>query len=149
MPVYIIRKKAKSHEVKINFTGRSYKNVEPQQVSDILTIRNWNDFANNDIDTCWDIMYTNIMAATNTLCPLKEFKFSKDKPIWLTHDLIVLMKNRDNCLRKYTKTKKETDKFKMRKARNLTNIAVKLLEQIISKSNLNLIVMILNNSGKI
>ena len=125
LPVYLIRKKGKFHKLKVNFTGRSYKNIEYQQISDMLNNHDWDDFALNDIDMCWELMHSKIMAVTDTLCPLKEFKFSKDKPIWLTHDLINLMKNRDESLKQYAKTKTEEDKIKMRKARNSTNIAVK------------------------
>ena len=65
------------------------------------------------------------MAMADTLCPLKEFKFSKNKRIWLIHDLITYMKNRDESLKQYAKTKTKENKIKMRKARNSTNVAVK------------------------
>ena len=120
LPIYFIQKKAKTHKVKTSFTGRSYKNLEYDQISDMLFNEDWNDFANHDIDACWHIMYTNIINITDILCPIKEIK-----PIWLTHDLIVLMKNRDSCLKQYTKTKREEDKIRMRMARNTANVAVK------------------------
>ena len=37
LPVYLIGKKVKSHKLKLNFTGRSYKNIEYQQISDMLS----------------------------------------------------------------------------------------------------------------
>ena len=91
----------------------------------MLNTYNWDDFATNNSDVCWEIMYSNIMSTADKLCPLKEFKFSKDKPVWFTHDLIILMKHRDECLKQYARTKTEEDKIKMRKARNSTNVAVK------------------------
>ena len=33
------------------------------------------------------------------LCPTKNFKFAKEKPKWISDDLIELMKNRDAALR--------------------------------------------------
>ena len=125
LPVYLIRKKMKLHSLKVNFTGRGYKNIEYEQILDMLNTYNWDDFATNNIDVCWEIMYSNIMSTADKLCPLKEFKFSKNKSVWLTHDLITLMNHRDECLKQYARTKTEEDKIKMRKARNSTNIAVK------------------------
>ena len=47
----------------------------------------------NDIDTCWDIMFDRIMSAADHSCPIKEFKFSSEKPIWLTNELIFVVKD--------------------------------------------------------
>ena len=57
--------------------------------------------------------------------PIKKFKFSNEKPKWLNNDIILLMKERDRCLSQYAKTRLEKDKKDMRKARNITNLAVK------------------------
>ena len=57
-------------------------------------------------------MFNRIMAAANTLCPIKNFKFSKEKPIWLNNDLIAIMKERDARLKEYQKMKTETNKLK-------------------------------------
>ena len=66
------------------------------------------------------------MAAADHLCPVKDFKFSNEKPIWLTNDLIAIMKETDRCLRQCSASKTEGDKVKMRKARHLANISVKM-----------------------
>ena len=61
----------------------------------------------------------------DTLCPEKTFKFAKNRPVWITNDLINLMKERDRCLSKYLSTRLEVDKTEIRKMRNLVNITVK------------------------
>ena len=99
--------------------------MDYDQILNTLKNVDWNEFATYNIDTCLQILYTKIMATADNLCPLKELTFSKDKPICLTHDLIVLMKNRDSCLKLYAIVKKEEDKIPMRLARNTTNMAVK------------------------
>ena len=50
------------------------------------------------------------MAAADHLCPVKDFKFSNEKLIWL----------------RFSASKTEEDKVKMRKARHLANISVKM-----------------------
>ena len=65
------------------------------------------------------------MTAANKFCPIKQFKVLNDKPIWKTNELISIMKERNWCLRLYSTTKTEITKAKMRRARNLANVAVK------------------------
>ena len=89
----------------------------------LLNEYNWNELANLDVDNSWNLMYTRIKTVIS-LCPIKLFKFSKEKPTWLTNDFMLLMKERDQCLRKYTKTRLEIDKMEMRRIRNLVNISV-------------------------
>ena len=50
---------------------------------------------------------------------------AKNRPSWLTNDLINLMKERDKLLKVYQKTKQENDKKETRKVRNLVNISIK------------------------
>ena len=61
----------------------------------------------------------------DSLCPENFFKFAKNRPVWITNDLINLMKERDRCLNKYLSTRLEDDKIEMRRMRNLVNITVK------------------------
>ena len=126
LPTYFIRKKVKTVREKTTFRGRSYKNCTQEQFENFYNTYSWVDFANHDIDACWNIMFTRILDAADTLCPTKEFKFSKEKPIWITNELIAIMKERDNRLKDYLKVKTEDNKKRMRKARNLANVSVKL-----------------------
>ena len=70
-------------------------------------------------------MYSHIDDAVNKLCPMKDFKFAKEKPKWMSDDLIELMKNRDISLKQYLKTKTEVDKKEMRRLRNMGNVAIR------------------------
>ena len=56
---------------------------------------------------------------------MKEFKFAKEKPKWMSDDLIELMKNRDISLKQYLKTKTEGNKKEMRRMRNMVNVAIR------------------------
>ena len=55
-------------------------------------------------------------------CPEKDFKFSQKRPLWMTNDLIDLMKNRHNSLKRYKITKSIEDRNDMR---NLVNTSVR------------------------
>ena len=82
-------------------------------------------------------MYDRIMATADRFCPTKEFKFSNEKPVWLTNELIALLKERDRCLTQYQKTKNDLDNVNMRKARNLANISIKMARGDYIKDQLN------------
>ena len=64
----------------------------------------------HDTDGCWQIMYNRITAAADTFCPIRDFKFSIEKPIWLSNDLFAIMKERDKCLSEYSKARTEDNK---------------------------------------
>ena len=138
MPTYFIRKKVKSKRPKIAFQGRSYTNLDQEQLSNFLQEFNWIDFAMNDIDTCGDIMFDRIMSAADHFCPIKEFKFSSEKPTWLTNESISIFKERDRCLIQYQKTRADIDKINMRKAINLANISIKMARADNIKEQLNI-----------
>ena len=104
---------------KITFTGRSYRNLDFDTLSDELKLLDWSNFAENYTDKCWNIMSDGINTVIDKLCPLKDFKFAKDKSKWLSDVLIELMKNRDNAL-KLIKTEKDEDKIEM------VNVAVRI-----------------------
>ena len=125
LPIFLIRKKSKVHREQANFRGRSYRNLVDDELREKLLDFDWIDFGENDIDTCWNIMYTRIDSVVNKLCPMKDFKFAKAKPKWMSDDLIELMKNRDASLKQYLKTRKEDDKKEMRRMRNMVNIAIR------------------------
>ena len=125
LPIYLIRKKVKSPNEKIDFKGRSYKNINKDTMENMLRNVDWITFANLDVDSCWNYLLENIMDILENLCPEKNFKFAKSRPNLLTNDLINLMKERDRLLKIYQRTKQESDKKEMRKIRNLVNISIK------------------------
>ena len=68
---------------------------------------------------------------TNTLdiqCLFKNFKFKKNKPIWLNDEIIEMIVNRDDALHRAIQTKNIDDKLATRRICNLTNTAVKQIQ---------------------
>ena len=73
---------------KTTFKGRSYQNLVENELRDKLLDFDWLNFGINDIDSCWNIMYARIVVVVNKLCPMKDFKFAKERPKWISDDLI-------------------------------------------------------------
>ena len=59
------------------------------------------------------------------MAPLRTSTFRKDKPEWLTAELIEIMKDRDQALKLACRTKNIEDKRNARKLRNLANKSIK------------------------
>ena len=108
--IFFIRKKVKTLKKKTTLRGRSYRNCTQEQFEKFYNNYTWEDFMNHDTDTCWEIMFDRILAAANSLCPLKDFKFSKERPIGMSNDLISIMKEWDTRLKDYLKAKTEENK---------------------------------------
>ena len=136
LPVFIIRRKIKVHRSKVSFTGRSYNKLIQENVQLLLDKYTWTNFAYNDIDTCWNVMFNIFSEILDKFCPINHFKFAKERPPWLTDDLVNLMKERDRCLTKFRSTKLEIDKIEMRRMRNLVNITVKNARAVFIKDQL-------------
>ena len=94
----LLKKKGKIVKTKVDFSGSSYTNLDEERLITMLIDFDWNDFAANNINDCWNIMYTRIKYVIDILCPVKHFKFSREKPNWLSNDIILLLKERDFVL---------------------------------------------------
>ena len=57
----------------------------------------WADFTDTSIDDGWEIMSNRIKHVTDILCPIKTFQFTHEKPSWLTNDIMLLIKERDQA----------------------------------------------------
>ena len=69
----------------------------------------------------WGHFYNCIESESDKTCPIRKFCFKKDKPSWLTHYLIELIKDKDYLLKKARENKLDVDKANARRARNLVN----------------------------
>ena len=77
------------------------------------------------------------------------YRVKKEKPPWLTHDLIELIKDKDHLLRMARKSKKEIDKTNARRARNLVNALIKRARSDFVKEQLDIHSNDLNNFWEI
>ena len=127
VPTFVNIKKKKTIFVKDKFTGRSYRRFDEDVFLNRLRPHLTQAFMNtmNDVNEKWGHFYNSVELELNKICPIREFNFKKDKPAWLTHDLIELIKDKDHLLKKARKSKMDIDKINARQARNLVNSLIK------------------------
>ena len=127
VPTFVNIKKKKIVFVKDKFTGRSYRHFDEDAFLNLLRPHLTQAIMNNmnDVNEKWDHFYTSVESELNKICPIREFCFKKDKPPWLTRDLLELIKDKDYLLKKARKSKLDIDKANARQARNLVNSLIK------------------------
>ena len=91
LPTYFIRKKTKIKNENVSFKGRSYKNLDADILTEKLYEFEWNDYAYRNVDVCWNILIDRITKVVDSLCPMKEFKFSQKRPPWMTDFFYLFM----------------------------------------------------------
>ena len=81
--------------------------------------QNWNDYhiTHNPADL-WNICYENILRALNPMCPLKKFKIKKFKELWVSNNILEMIKDKDAALKKAKRTKDRNDWVLARRPRN-------------------------------
>ena len=92
VPTLINIKKQKTF---FEFTGRSYRlfneDMFINDLSILLTEERLNLIAN--VNDQWDLFFNAVKNTLDKMCPVRDFSFKKEKPPWLTHDLIELIKD--------------------------------------------------------
>ena len=66
-----------------------------------------------------------IIDTLDQMAPLRTSTSRKDKPEWLTAELIEIMKDTDQAMKMACRTKNPDDKRNARKLRNLANKSIK------------------------
>ena len=77
LPIYFIRKKVKEKYNKIDFIGRSYKNLNKETVHIMVEEIDWTLFAQMGVDDCWNYLYDNMKSILNKLCLEKKINLLK------------------------------------------------------------------------
>ena len=131
-PVFIQRKRIKIKTHKESFTGRTYRNYSVLKMDRLLADF---DFSFIDIpfldqhlniDQLWNIVYNAIKKSADMLCPLKTSAYPKNKPAWLSKELIELSKDKDKALKRARSTGGDEDRKAARIVRNRCNVAFRM-----------------------
>ena len=92
--ILITRKKLNVAKKICTFEGRSYRNYSKHQNS--IPDSNWDEYENvNEIDAKWDFLLNILKSAIENMCPLKTFKIKQEKELWITLQLIELIKDKE------------------------------------------------------
>lgn len=109
LPVFIIKKRlAKPFELEI-IKKRMFKNYDTDILGDNLVELDWSvlDLL-NDVNIAWSMLYKGLLVEVEKLCPYKEFRVRKNKPIWFTGELSSLGRERNITLRNYRRGARQT-----------------------------------------
>ena len=126
-PIFLLKKKSKVRHTKVELTGRTYRNYSgPEACNRLDQILDKNLIKNeNDPSVCWDYLLNDITTLADELTPKKVYKIRKDKPIWLTNDLLNMQKDREYLYKKAKKTRKHDDWLVACAHRNRVNKAIR------------------------
>ena len=127
VPTFINIKKQKSTYSKTTFTGRTYNNFDEDLFINRLRETGFAEIPTHspEPNQYWELLSKSIIDILNVMAPLRTSTFRKDRPEWLTADLIEILKDRDRAMKLACKSKLITDKKEARTLRNIANKAVK------------------------
>ena len=122
----MVRKRAKIKRVKIEFEGRSYKDYNKEEMLNCLNELDWDIFFTiNDPNEAWDVLIKRLLDYLDRKCPMRIFKFKKEKSKWVTANLLMLMHDRDVALKRALETKRVEDMILAKVLKNRSNVRSK------------------------
>ena len=117
--IMVSRKKTPIKSNKIDFKGRSYRNYVKEEFQQKLIDTDWYEFYNNnDPNWLWEFMYQTILRNIESMCPMKSFKVSEFREVWMTNEAVEAIKDKDQALNKARRTKREEDWVQAKRLRN-------------------------------
>ena len=119
LAIMTTRKKSYTKPTKIEFSGRSYRNYDKEQLQEDLITHNWDNFySQEDPDALWNYLRTVITATINPMCPMKRFKVPEAIEPWITNEAIESIRDKDNLLKKARISRSQEDWEIAKQARN-------------------------------
>lgn len=99
-PVVFVKKKAKSEKKEHTFKGRCYKNLSHEFVEMELNNLDWESkLSMNDPNLQWNQMLNFFQHVADKVCPIKKFKVTKHKPVYVTNEILEYVAERDTVFR--------------------------------------------------
>ena len=99
--VFITKKKEKTKNEKVSFTGRSYKKYSSKLFQELLEEIDWTSLYNiKDPNIAWNFVISKIIHCLDLLCPKKKFKINKYKEHWMNRDIMEIIIDKDLALKK-------------------------------------------------
>ena len=109
------------------FTLHTIINYNKENFQSNLQNHLWEDFDNaNTVSDKWKILLDKITFEIDKVCPLRTFKIKQQKEIWISPDLIELIKDKDRAL-KLAKKRRDPDLWT--EAKRLRNTCTRRLRQ--------------------
>ena len=111
----------------MEFEDRLYSTFDKEHfIQGTLQAMKW-DFVyqNQPLKKTWQKFYKIIESLLDLICLVKQFSFGRDKPPWMPNELIELIKDRDNAIKKAICNQITSRQKLARNVRNCTNTMVR------------------------
>ena len=124
---YVTRKKTRVSNEKIRFRGRSYRNYKKEVFKAKLIDHDWtvlNDTIN--VEQYWETILGIIETTLDQMCPMKEYFVKDKKDPWMTNEILEIIMDKAEALRRAKRNKTEAN---MNKARLFKNRAKSVVQK--------------------
>lgn len=114
LPVFLVKKRQHIISEHEYIHKRSFKNYDIDTLAERLCELDWTilDLL-VDVNLAWSMVYKGLLKLVNDMCPFKNFKVRKDRPIWYNSTLLNLERERDILTRNYRRDDvRKADKYK-------------------------------------
>ncbi|XP_051950049.1 uncharacterized protein LOC127620831 [Xyrauchen texanus] len=104
---------------------RCTKHYTTEDFKERLSRRDWSDvLGSNDVDGAWSLFKQHFLAALDNVAPMKETRIKQRSAIWMTSDILDLIRQRDKWFRKFKRSTLSCDYDKYIYFRNQTSYKV-------------------------
>ena len=125
-PIFVIKKKQRTTPDTMNFTGRSYKNLDLDTLIDNLYKSDWAGlYLHHDPELAWDFLYQKLTMELDKSCPIRKSRVRNYIPDWINPRLREMMKNRDYFYSKAKQTNNDDDWNIAKHLRNVVNTSIR------------------------
>lgn len=127
LPIFLIKKKTKESKQFEEITVRNYKDLDILEFQNDLAKLNQETLSNiQDVSQKWDFIHNFIIGTLDRHCPYHTVRVRKDKPAFISEDLLELFRQRDRAFSKARRTGIKSD---VESARALRRKATSLLRK--------------------
>lgn len=137
LPVVLIYKKTRECIKPNTITCRSYNNENITSFRESIRNTNWSNFLLiEDPNILWDKMFSKFIEILNDTCPLKTFTVTRDRPPYITHEIIIMGRERDKLFKVARKSGLEADWLAAKCQRQKVNYAIRKSKSCFFKQKL-------------
>lgn len=110
LPIFIIKKKPRETGEFSYVTGRQYRDFDMCRfIDDLQDLKVEEVFSTDDPNEIWHRLYSFYLAVIDLHCPKKRLRVRKNRPQFISEELIKLMRDRDLAFKQARKSKVPRD----------------------------------------
>ena len=136
--VFVTRKHIPTPKIPLSFIGRSYRLYNKNEFISSLKKLDWNNFwASDSPQNCWELFTASINHILDKNCKAKQFNFSQTKKPWLDGNLISLIKDKNDAIKRFKRTGSQDDYNIKQYLQNFSKQQNRLAEEAYHKKQIN------------